>query len=59
MKKHIDPCMHSAEHILNQTMDRMFNVKSSGEISGFQITSSSFDGGVLRIRYKLTPAKDS
>jgi alanyl-tRNA synthetase len=25
MKKQIDPRMHSAEHILNQTMDRMFN----------------------------------
>ena len=25
MKKRIDPRMHSAEHILNQTMDRMFN----------------------------------
>jgi len=143
VKKSIDPRMHSAEHILNQTMDRMFNcgrcfnahiekkkskcdyrfdrplsqkeiqeiqrrvnriiredlpvtekyipksealnnyntdklpgdagdtirivqigdydacpcigphVKSSGEISGFQITSSSFDGGVLRVRFKL------
>ena len=29
------------------------HVKSSGEISGFQITSSSFDGDVLRIRFKL------
>lgn len=25
MKKQTDPRMHSAEHILNQTMDRMFN----------------------------------
>jgi Ser-tRNA(Ala) deacylase AlaX len=25
VKKEIDPRMHSAEHILNQTMDRMFN----------------------------------
>ena len=25
MSKHYDPCMHSAEHILNQTMVRMFN----------------------------------
>ena len=25
MKKRYDPRMHSAEHILNQTMDRMFN----------------------------------
>ena len=25
MKKRIDPRMHSAEHILNQTMDRMFS----------------------------------
>jgi misacylated tRNA(Ala) deacylase len=25
MPKQIDPQMHSAEHILNQTMDRMFN----------------------------------
>ena len=24
MKKEIDPRMHSAEHVLNQTMDRMF-----------------------------------
>ena len=143
MKKNIDPRMHSAEHILNQTMDRMFNcgrcfnahiekkkskcdyrfdrplsqkeiqeiqtqvnrviaenlpvsekyisksetlgnyntdklpgdtgdtirivqigdydacpcigphVKSSAEISEFQITSSNFDEGVLRIRFKL------
>ena len=143
MKKNIDPRMHSAEHILNQTMDRMFkcgrcfnahiekkkskcdyrfnrplsqkelqeiqtqvnrviaenlpvsekyisksetlgnyntdklpgdtgdtirivqigdydacpcigpHVKSSAEISGFQITSSNFDEGVLRIRFKL------
>ena len=148
MKKNIDPRMHSAEHILNQTMDRMFNcgrcfnahierkkskcdyrfnrplsqkelqeiqtrstgssqricrlpkntypnqrhcattipkncqampddtirivqigdydacpcigphVKSSGEISGFQITSSSFDESVLRIRFKLTPINE-
>jgi len=35
------------------------HVKSSGEISGFQITSSNFDEGVLRIRFKLTPANDS
>ena len=143
MKKNIDPRMHSAEHILNQTMDRMFrcgrcfnahiekkkskcdyrfnrplsqkelqeiqtqvnrviaenlpvtekyisksetlgnyntdklpsdtgdtirivqigdydacpcigpHVKSSAGISGFQITSSNFDEGVLRIRFKL------
>jgi len=149
MKKNIDPRMHSAEHILNQTMDRMFkcgrcfnahiekkkskcdyrfnrplsqkelqeiqtqvnrviaenlpvsekyisksetlgnyntdklpgdtgdtirivqigdydacpcigpHVKSSAEISGFQITSSNFDEGVLRIRFKLTPINDS
>lgn len=25
MKKRVDPRMHSAEHILNQTMDRMFH----------------------------------
>jgi len=31
------------------------HVKSSGEILGFQITSSSFHEGVLRIRFKLTP----
>jgi len=31
------------------------HVKSSGEIAGFQITSSSFHEGVLRIRFKLTP----
>jgi misacylated tRNA(Ala) deacylase len=145
VKKSIDPRMHSAEHILNQTMDRMFNcgrcfnahiekkkskcdyrfnrplsqeelqeiqtrvnriiaqdlpvtekyiptsealgnyytdklpgdtgdtirivqigdydacpcigshVKSSGQICGFRITSSSFDEGVLRIRFTLTP----
>ena len=149
MKKSIDPRMHSAEHILNQAMDRMFNcgrcfnahiekkkskcdyrfdrplsqkeleeiqirvnriiekdlpviekyisksealanyntdklpddtgdtirivqigdydacpcigphVKSSGEISGFQIASSSFDRGVLRLRFKLTPINDT
>ena len=149
MKKSIDPRMHSAEHILNQTMDRMFNcgrcfnahiekkkskcdyrfdrplsqkelekiqirvnriiekdlpviekyisksealanyntdklpddtgdtirivqigdydacpcigphVKSSGEISGFQIASSNFDRGVLRLRFKLTPINDT
>ena len=35
------------------------HVKSSGKISGFQITSSNFDGGVLRIRFKLTLANDS
>ena len=29
------------------------HVKSSGEISGFQIASSSFEDGVLRIRFKL------
>ena len=148
MKKNIDPRMHSAEHILNQTMGRMFNcgrcfnahiekkkskcdyrfdrplsqkelqevqirvnriigkdlpviekyisksealdnyntdklpddtgdsirivkigdydacpcigphVETSGEIAGFQITSSSFDKGVLRIRFKLTPIKE-
>ena len=147
MKKNIDPRMHSAEHILNQTMDRMFNcgrcfnahiekkkskcdyrfdrplsqtevqeiqtqvnriiaadlpvteinisksealanyntdklpddsgdtirivqigdydacpcigahVKSFAEISGFQITSASFDKGVLRIRFKLIPIR--
>jgi Ser-tRNA(Ala) deacylase AlaX len=34
------------------------HVKSSSEISGFQITSSSFDEGVLRIRFKLTPIND-
>jgi len=35
------------------------HVKSSGQISEFQITSSSFDEGVLRIRFKLTPISDS
>jgi len=34
------------------------HVKSSGEISGFQITSSSFDESVLRIRFKLTPINE-
>ncbi len=34
------------------------HVKSSGEIAGFQITSSNFDEGVLRIRFKLTPVLD-
>jgi Ser-tRNA(Ala) deacylase AlaX len=29
------------------------HVKSTAEISGFQITSSSFDEGILRIRFKL------
>ena len=149
MKKNIDPRMHSAEHILNQTMDRMFScgrcfnahiekkkskcdyhfkrplsqkeiqeiqtrvnriiaedlpvaetfisksealanyntdklpgdigdtirivqignydacpcigphVKSSSELVGFQITSSSFADGILRIRFKLTPTGES
>jgi len=35
------------------------HVKSSGEISSFQITSSSFDEGILRIRFKLAPINDS
>ena len=35
------------------------HVKSSGQISGFRITSASFDEGVLRIRFKLTPNRDS
>jgi len=35
------------------------HVKSSGQISGFRITSTSFDEGVLRIRFKLTPNSDS
>ena len=35
------------------------HVKSSGEISGFQIASSSFDRGVLRLRFKLTPINDT
>ena len=145
MKKETDPRMHSAEHILNQTMDRMLNcgrcfnahiekkkskcdyrfdrpltqqeldeiqarvnrviaddlpvseeqvsyaealqnynteklspnvdgsirivhigdydacpcigphVKRTGEIGAFRITTTSFDDGVLRIRYKLSP----
>ena len=145
MPKTIDPRMHSAEHILNQTMDRMFgcgrcfgahiekkkskcdyhfdrnlsqnevdeiqarvnaeieqnmqvsekylsraeaeqyynteklptdsgdririihigdydacpcigpHVKRTGEIGAFRITTTSFDDGVLRIRYKLSP----
>jgi Ser-tRNA(Ala) deacylase AlaX len=148
MKKIIDPRMHTAEHILNQTMDRIFNcgrcvnahiekkkskcdyrfdrplsqtevqeiqtrvnqiieadlpvtekfisnsealanyntdklprdtgdtirivkigdydvcpcigphVSSSSEISGFQITSTNFDKGVLRVRFKLRPIND-
>ena len=147
MKKQTDPRMHSAEHILNQTMDRMFqcgrcfnahiekkkskcdyqfdreltrqeleeiqtrvnqviaddlpvteehvsraeaqsnynteklpenagdtiriihigdydacpcigsHVKSTGEISGFKITTASFDNNVLRIRFKLLTLK--
>ena len=31
------------------------HVTSTGEIARFHITSSSFDNGVLRIRYKLKP----
>ena len=147
MSKSIDPRMHSAEHILNQTMDRMFNcgrcfsahiekkkskcdysfdrklsesevaeiqgrvndairqnmpvsekmiaraeaerdynteklpadsgnririvnigdydacacmgphVESTREIGTFRITTTSFEDGVLRIRYKLSPPK--
>ncbi len=147
MSKTFDPRMHSAEHILNQTMDRMFNcgrcfrahiekkkskcdysfdrklsesevaeiqarvneviqqdmpvsekmiaraeaerdynteklpadsgdririveigdydacpcigphVKSTREIGAFRITTTSFEDGVLRIRYKLSPPK--
>ena len=147
MSKSIAPRMHSAEHILNQTMDRMFNcgrcfsahiekkkskcdysfdrklsesevieiqarvndviqqnmpvsekmisrteaqhdynteklpadsgdririvyvgdydacpcigphVKSTQEIGAFRITTTSFEDGVLRIRYKLSPPK--
>ena len=147
MSKNIDPRMHSAEHILNQTMDRMYNcgrcfsahiekkkskcdyrfdhelsesevaeiqvrvndvirqdmpvsekmiararaerdynteklpadsgdririiiigdydacpcigphVQSTGEIGDFRITTTSFEDGVLRIRYKLSPPK--
>ncbi len=147
MSKTIDPRMHSAEHILNQTMDRMFNcgrcfsahiekkkskcdyrferelsqnevteiqahvndiiqknmrvsekyitraeavrnynteklppdsgdairiinigdydvcpciglhVHATGEIGAFHITTTSFENGVLRIRYKLAPPK--
>ena len=147
MRKQTDPRMHSAEHILNQTMDRMFqcgrcfnahiekkkskcdyrfdreltrqeieeiqtrvnqviaddrpvteehvsraeaqsnynteklpenagdtiriihigdydacpcigsHVKSTGEISGFKITTASFDNNVLRIRFKLLTLK--
>ena len=65
MKKQTDPRMHSAEHILNQTMDRMFigdydacpcvgtHVESTAEILGFKITTASFDNEVLRIRFKL------
>ena len=46
--------MHSAEHILNQTMDRMFNVDNPPvKFQDFRSTSSSFDGGVSRIRFKL------
>jgi len=148
MKKSTDPRMHTAEHILNQTMDRMFNcgrcfnahiekkkskcdyrfdreltgaelaqiqsrvnrvvaadlpvtaaqisraeaenkynteklpanagdtiriihigdydacpcigshVASTGEISGFRITTASFDNGVLRIRFKFDPSRE-
>jgi len=148
MKKSTDPRMHTAEHILNQTMDRMFNcgrcfnahiekkkskcdyrfdreltgaelaqiqsrvnrvvaadlpvtaaqisraeaenkynteklpanagdtiriihigdydacpcigshVASTGEISGFRITTASFDNGVLRIRFKFDPPRE-
>ena len=35
------------------------HVETSSEIAGFQITSSSFHEGVLRIRFKLTLANDS
>ena len=80
--KSYDPPMHSAEHILNQTMDRMFNlnklpadhgneiriisvgnydqcpcigthVQNSSEIGLFELVSTSFEEGVLRIRFKL------
>ncbi|UCF83004.1 MAG: hypothetical protein JSV50_17745 [Desulfobacteraceae bacterium] len=30
------------------------HVSATGEIGGFRITSTSFDNGVLRIRFKLT-----
>jgi alanyl-tRNA synthetase len=30
------------------------HVESTGQIGGFRVVSASFDGGVLRIRYKLT-----
>ena len=33
------------------------HVKSSGEISGFKITTASFDNNVLRIRFKLLTLK--
>jgi len=31
------------------------HVNSSADISGFQITSTNFNQGILRIRFKLTP----
>lgn len=34
------------------------HVKSTGEIVGFQITSASYQDNVLRIRFKLEPAKE-
>jgi len=35
------------------------HVKSSGEIGGFRITTASFETGVVRIRFKLTPGGDT
>jgi Ser-tRNA(Ala) deacylase AlaX len=60
MKKY-DPRMHSAEHILNQTMDRMYqcgrcfnaHIERKKSIGKLKITSTAFDDGILRIRYKL------
>ncbi len=67
--KSYDPQMHSAEHILNQTTRYSIRIISVGDydhcpciephvgntsdIGQFQLVSTSFEEGVLRIRFKL------
>ncbi len=55
------PPMHTAEHILNGTMVKMWGCKRSckshvqhtSEIGTFRITSSRYQDGMLRLVFRL------
>lgn len=67
MIKHIDPRMHSAEHILNQTMDRVFHcgrslsahIEKKKSKCDYQFKGSVTDQAIREVETRVNEVIDS